>query len=125
MLEVCASGAAMAKLSTWRRKSTRRSSNVPEYRQGSCTVGVRPISQRILSACFSHRRGDSGRPCMADRTGIIAPSGIGSRLRCLVHQLQKARSSRMKNGCLGRGALSKALDTSAPKINRFSANATA
>ena len=49
-----------AKSSTCRRNSTRWSLNVPEYRQGSWTVGVSPISQSILSACFSQRGGDSG-----------------------------------------------------------------
>ncbi len=60
MSDVWALGAAIAKLSTCCINNTRLLSKVPEYRQGSWTMGVSPISRNILSACFSHNLGDSG-----------------------------------------------------------------
>ena len=70
LLAVASSAVAMAKSSTCLMNITRWPSMMPEYRQGSWAVGVRPICLRMESACFSHSRGDSGWPCIAEFTGI-------------------------------------------------------
>ncbi len=54
-------------LDTEELRRTRLLLIIPEYRHGSWMVGVSPSSRRIASACFSHRRGDSGWPCIAER----------------------------------------------------------
>jgi hypothetical protein len=100
-------------------------SMIPEYRHGSCVVGVRPSLRRIASACFSHGRGDSGLPCIADRTRITWLGGMGGLRLWFTHHLLNAQSGQMKKPCLGGGASANALHTSDPKIFKFSAAETA
>ena len=109
---------AVAKSSTWCLKRRHYPLIKPEYKQGSCLVGFKPRLQRISLMCFSHSRGDYGRPCIARSTGITAPSGIGLR-PLLFHQLRNARSGRRKNPCFGGGASPNALLTSDPWMIRF------
>ena len=92
LLAVASSAVAMAKSLTCRMNITRWPSMMPEYRQGSWAVGVRPICRRMGSACFSHSRGDSGWPCIAEFTGITWPGGMGGRFLWRVHQSWKALS---------------------------------
>jgi hypothetical protein len=49
----------------------------------------------------------------------MCPFGMGGRFLWRTHHLWKALSGWMKKPCLGGGALAKALETSAPKINIF------
>ncbi len=92
MSAVVASGAAIAKSSTWHLNITRLPLIIPKYKHGSCTVGVSPSSLRIESSCFSHRRGDSGCPCIANRMGMTWFGGIGGCFLCLTHHSWNARS---------------------------------
>ncbi len=61
---------AIAKLSTWHLKIIPFPSMTSEYKHGLCTMGARPMSHNMALVCFSQRRGDSGWPCIADRTGM-------------------------------------------------------
>ena len=73
------------------------------------------MSLSILSINFSHRRGDSGCPCMALLTRTtVQCEGIGGCRKWFSHQSRYASSIFMYNGYAGGGASAKALDTSAP-----------
>ncbi len=72
-------------------------------------MGKSPIFNKILLAYFSHNLGDSGCPCIAERTGITAPWGIWSRFFWFTRQLQKTLSGRMQNPCFGGWSLGKSV----------------
>ncbi len=104
-LAVDSSEQAIAKSSTCRRKITCRPLMIPKYKQGSCVVGNNSILRKMQSACFSHNHGDSGWPCIAKRTRITAPGGIGSRFLRWTHQSQNALSGKGRSPALGVGLL--------------------
>ena len=115
---VLASGAAMAKSSTWRLRRTRLLLIISEYKHGSWMVGVIPSLHRITLACFSHRRGDSGCPCIAERIGITWPPGIGGCFLWLTHHSWKALSGCTKNPYCGGGALATRGDSQRQRLHR-------
>ncbi len=86
--------------------------------------GQSELTQHCICV-FLPEAGDSGWPCIAERTGMTWPGGMGGWPLWFPHKSLKAQSGRMKKPPLGGGALAKALQTTEPKTRRFLAAAMA
>ena len=73
------------------------------------------VPVRMLWIMVAYRRGDSGWPWRAWRTGRTWPTVIGGRRSIVSHHDLKGASIVTYRGAVGGGASAKALVASAPK----------